>query len=176
MCATRRPACHHCGSLDVSGHGINERRIHDRGCAFPTLLRWRQRRFLSADCVKTCRERHPEIAGRRSVTHRFRRRLFERGSREPFTDVASSEGVSYYRVEEAFEHYAATELVNRDIVPPRVLAIHETAFKKRFRFHTVFSDPERGSVIELVQDTVEARSTEVLPRCPTRSEATSRPW
>jgi transposase len=149
--STRRPACHHCGSLDVTSHGANDRRIHDRGCGFPTVLRWRQRRFLCTDCGKTCRERHPEVAGRRSVTHRFRRRLFERGCLEPFTDVASSEGVSCYRVEEAFEHHAATELIDRDIVPPRVLAIDESAFRKRWRYHTVFSDPERGNVIELVE-------------------------
>lgn len=149
--STRRPACHHCGSLDVIGHGCNERRIRDRSCAFPTVLRWRQRRFMCVDCNQTSREQHPEIAGRCAVTHRFRRRLFERACAEPFTDVASSEGVSAYRVEEAFEHHAASELVDRDIAPPRVLAIDESAFRKRFRFHTVFSDPERGVVIDLVE-------------------------
>lgn len=28
--SARRPACHHCGSLDVSGHQRNIRRIRDR--------------------------------------------------------------------------------------------------------------------------------------------------
>ncbi|MBA2365323.1 MAG: ISL3 family transposase [Actinobacteria bacterium] len=149
--STRRAACHHCGSVDVTGHGCNERRIRDRSCAFPTVLRWRQRRFMCVDCGKTCRERHPELAGRRSITNRFRQRLFERACGEPITDVASSEGVSAYRVDEAFEHHAATALVDRNIEPPRVLAIDESAFRKRFRFHTVFSDPERGNIIDLVE-------------------------
>jgi transposase len=149
--STRRGACHHCGSVDVELHSINERRIRDRACAYPTVLRWAQRRFECNDCGHTCRERHPEIADRRSVTNRFRRRLFERACHEPFTDVASSERVSAYRVEEAFEHHAVAALVDRDIEPPRVLAIDESAFRKRFRFHTVFSDPERGHVIDLVE-------------------------
>ena len=149
--STRRPACHHCGSLDVTDHATNERRIRDRSCAYPSVLRWRQRRLLCADCGKTCRERHPEVAGRCSVTHRFRRLLFERSCHEPFSDVALSEKVSWYRVEEAFDHHAATELDAREIAPPRVLAIDESAFKKRHRYHTVFSDPERGRVIELIE-------------------------
>jgi transposase len=149
--STRRPACHHCGSLVVTSHATNERRIRDRSCGYPAVLRWRQRRLLCADCGKTCRERHPEIAGRCSITHRFRRRLFERACHEPFTDIASSEGVSWYRVEEAFEHHAAAEIDAREIAPPRVLAIDESAFRRRFRFHTVFSDPERATVIELIE-------------------------
>ena len=149
--STRRPACHHCGSVSVTGHGCNERLIRDRACAHPCVLRWSQRRFRCNDCHQTFRERHPEIAGRRRVTERFRRRLFERACNEPFTDVASSESVTPYRVLEAFEHHAATELLKRDIEPPRVLAIDESAFRKRFRFHTVFSDPERGNVIDLVE-------------------------
>jgi transposase len=31
------------------------------------------------------------------------------------------------------------------------LAIDESAFKRRYRFHTVFSDPERGRVFDLVE-------------------------
>ena len=149
--STRRPACHHCGSVSVTGHGCNERLIRDRACAHPCVLRWSQRRFRCNDCHQTFRERHPEIAGRRRVTERFRRRLFERACSEPFTDVASSESVSDYRVLEAFEHHAATELLDHNPPPPRVLAIDESAFRRRFQFHTVFSDPERGNVIDLVE-------------------------
>ncbi len=58
--------------------------------------------------------------------------------------------MSAYRVEEAFEAYAACELLDVDPDPPRVLSIDESAFKKRFHFHTVFSDPERGAVLDLV--------------------------
>ena len=148
--STRRPACHHCGSVSVTGHGRNERRVRDRACSYPCVLRWSQRRFRCNDCHQTFREHHPAIAGRRRVTERFRRRLFERACNEPFTDVASSESVTAYRVLEAFEHHAATELLERVIEPPRVLAIDESAFRKRFIFHTVFSDPERGAVFDLI--------------------------
>jgi transposase len=148
--STRRAACHHCGSVSVTGHGRNERRIRDRSCAYPCVLRWSQRRFRCDDCGKTFRERHPEVAGRRSVTERFRRRLFERSCHEPFTDVAASEGVSCYRVLEAFEHHCF-EVEAGPVAPPRVVAIDESAFKKKFIFHTVFSDPERGYVFDLVE-------------------------
>jgi transposase len=149
--STTRPACSHCGSLDVGVHAINERRIRDRSCSLPTTLLWHQRRLMCSDCGRTSREIHPQIAGRRSVTRRFRRLLFERACHEPFTDVASSEAVSSYRVAEAFEHHAAAELVERGVEPLRVLAIDESAFKRRYRFHTVFSDPERGRVFDLVE-------------------------
>ncbi len=149
--STRRPACHHCGSVSVTGHGRHERLIRDRACSYPCVLRWSQRRFRCKDCLQTFRERHPEVAGQRRVTRRFRRRLFERACSEPSTDVAASEQVSPYRIIEAFEHHAASELLARDVEPPRVLAIDESAFRKRFRFHTVFSDPERGNVIDLVE-------------------------
>lgn len=85
------------------------------------------------------------------MTHRYRRRLFERACNEPHSDVTRAEAVSAHRVEEASEDHAAAELVARDFEPPRVVAIDESAFKKRFHFHTVFSDPERGIVFDLVE-------------------------
>jgi transposase len=148
--STRRPACHHCGSVSVTRHGRNERLVRDRACSYPCVLRWAQRRFRCNDCFKTFRERHPAIAGRRRITERFRRRLYERACDEPFTDVAAAERVSAYRVEEAFEAHAAAELLDVDPHPPRVLSIDESAFKRHFRFHTVFSDPERGALLDLV--------------------------
>ncbi|MCA1709130.1 MAG: ISL3 family transposase, partial [Actinobacteria bacterium] len=148
--STRRPACHHCGSIAVTGHGRNQRRIRDRSCRYPCVLVWSQRRMKCDDCGRTFRERHPEVAGRRAVTERFRRRLFERACNEPFTDVAAGESVSCYRVLEAFEHHCV-DVDRGPVEPPRVLAIDESAFKKRFMFHTVFSDPERGYVFDLVE-------------------------
>ena len=147
----RRPACPHCGSLSVTGHGRNERRIRDRACCYPCVLRWLQRRFRCNDCETTFRETHPAVLGKRRATERFRRHLFERACSEPFTDVAASEEVSSYRVEEAFEAHAAAELLDVDPAPPRVLSIDESAFKKSFHFHTVFSDPERGALLDLVE-------------------------
>ena len=149
--STRRPACHHCGSVSVTGHGRNERLVRDRACSYPCVLRWSQRRFRCNDCDQTFRESHPAVAGKRRATERFRRQLFERACIEPFTDVAASEKVSAYRVEEAFEAHAAAELVEIEPDPPRVLSIDESAFRKRLRFHTVLSDPERGVILDLVE-------------------------
>lgn len=149
--STKRPACHHCGSVAVTGHGRHDRLVRDRACSYPCVLRWSQRRFRCNDCGRTCRETHPAISGKRRATERFRRHLFERACREPFTDVAASEKVSGYRVEEAFEAHAASELIEHAPDPPRVLSLDESAFRKRFRFHTVFTDPERGAIIEMVE-------------------------
>lgn len=151
VASTKKAACHHCGSLAVRGHGRHERRIRDRACAYPTVLRWSQRRVRCIDCGRTCRERHPELAGRRAITNRFRRGLFERATREPFSHVARGEGVSTYRVLEAFDSHASGELAMSPAEPPRVLSIDESAFRRRFRYHTVVSDPERGVVIDLFE-------------------------
>lgn len=149
--STTQAACASCGSLDVRGHGGNERRLLDRACAYPTVLRWRQRRLRCLDCGRTCRERHPAVPGRKAITNRFRERLFERACHEPFSDVAAAERVSSYRVLDAFEHHAVGAVITRPEHPPRVMSIDESAFKKRYRFHTVFSDPERGVVFDLVE-------------------------
>lgn len=145
--STRRPACHHCGSVAVIGHGSNERLIRDRACAHPTVLRWSQRRVRCTDCGRTCRERHPSLAGRRSITGRLHRRLFDRACREPFADVAASEAVSFYRVVDAFDSHAIDH--QPPTQPPRVVSLDESAFKKRHSYHTVFSDPERGVIFDL---------------------------
>ena len=147
--SSRRPACHHCGSVSVTGHGTNIRRIRDRACAYPTVLLWRQRRLRCNDCDATFRERHPEIAGRRNITLRLRRRLFERACHEPFTDVAVGERVSCYRVLEAFDFHAAEEALRPLPRPPRVGRMDESSFRKRHRYHTIFSDPEQGITFDL---------------------------
>lgn len=151
VASTRTAACHHCGSVTVKGHGRNERMIRDRACAYPTVLRWSQRRFRCIDCGRTSRERHPELAGRKAVTNRFRRGLFERATREPFSHVARGERVSTYRVVEAFDSHASQELATGPSAPPRALSIDESAFRRRFRYHTVVSDPERSVVIDLFE-------------------------
>jgi transposase len=147
--SSRRPACHHCGSVSVTEHGRNVRRIRDRACAYPTVLLWRQRRLRCNDCHATFRERHPDVAGRRNITVRLRRHLFERACHEPFTDVAVAERVSAYRVLEAFDFHAAQEAITPLPQPPRVVALDESAFRKRHRYHTVFSDPEQGITFDL---------------------------
>jgi transposase len=154
-------ACHHCGSLAVIGHGCNVRRVRDRSLGRPTVLVWRQRRFRCLDCSRTCRERHPALAGRKQVTTRFRRHLFERACEQPFSHVADSEAVSWYRVLEAFEAYADSELAE-PIPPPRVLALDESSFKRRLCFHTVMSDPEQGNVIAMTQGRDKAAAINAL--------------
>jgi transposase len=154
--SARKPVCHHCGSLDVSGHQRNIRRIRDRSYGYPTVLLWHQRRFRCRDCRRTARERHPQVAGRRSVTNRFRRHLFERAVCEPFAWVAVSAGVSGYRVVEAFDAHASEELGEPPDWFPRVVNLDESAFRRMFLYHTVFSDPERGAVFELVEERSQA--------------------
>jgi transposase len=142
--STRRPACHHCGSLDVVIHATHERRIRDRACGYPTLLRWAQRRFRCKDCARTCRERHPEISPRRSITIRFRRHLYERALAHPFADVAAAESVSAYRVLEAFDWHSLHELKAPLVGTPPVIAIDESSFRKPWIYNTVLSDPQGG--------------------------------
>lgn len=162
--SSRRPACHHCGSISLTGHGTNCRRIRDRACSYPTVLLWRQRRLRCNDCDATFRERHPEIAGRRNITLRLRRHLFERACHEPFTDVAFAERVSGYRVLEAFDFHAAQEALKPLPRPPRVLAMDEASFRRRHRFHTIFSDPEQGITFDIAAGRARGSAFEGLLR------------
>jgi transposase len=69
---------------------------------------------------------------------------------QPFSQVADAESVSGYRVLEAFEDYADREL-DHPVEPPRVISLDESSFKRRFCFHTVLSDPERGKLLGMVE-------------------------
>ncbi|MGH8566395.1 MAG: ISL3 family transposase [Gammaproteobacteria bacterium] len=148
--STRRQACHHCGSLDAIGHGRRRRVIRDRACAYPTVLRWSQRRFKCRDCERTYQERHPEICGRRAVTRRFRRHLYKRAVIQPFTHVAATENVSPYRVIEAFDWHSLEDVKMPLRSTPQVISIDESAFKRRWRYHTVLSAPLDDGVFELI--------------------------
>ncbi len=143
-------ACHHCGSVDVEGHGRRMRRIRDQSFGRPTVLCWSQRRFKCLDCHRTSRERHPALVGGRALTRRFHRHLFEQACVRPFSHVADAESVSQYRVLEAFDSHAERELAQH-IQPPRVVSLDESSLRKRFRFHTVLSDPERGVILDMVE-------------------------
>lgn len=160
--STNRPACHHCGSVRVVGHGRCERRIRDRAYSYPTVLRWSQRRIRCIDCRRTCRERHPEVAGRRTITKRFRRHLYERAVSQPFAHVAATEGVSGYRVVDAFDWHSLEQLRIPLSGMPEVISIDESAFRKRWRYHTVISDPEGGGAFEMFEGRDERVVTAVL--------------
>lgn len=135
-------ACWHCGSVDVIGHGRCRRRLHDRSCGQPTVLVWHQQRYACRDCGRTSRERHRAVGERRSITERFRRQLFDEACRRPFSEVAADHGVSAYRVVEAFDAYSTAETV--EVGSPRVLALDESSFRRRFVFQTVLFDPLAG--------------------------------
>ena len=142
-------ACWHCGSVAVIGHGRHERRVRDCSRGYPTVLIWEQRRLACSDCGRTSRERHPAMFERRSITRRFRRQLFEEACDRPFSEVAAAHGITAYRVVEAFDSMAANELV--EIGSPRVLALDESSFRKRFRFNTVLFDPIARTALAVVE-------------------------
>lgn len=143
-------ACWHCGSVDVTGHGRHQRRVRDRSCGQPTVLVWHQRRLACRDCGRTSRERHRAIEGRRSITDRFRRQLFDESCQRPFSEVADLHQVTAYRVVEAFDAHSPGEI--HDTIPvgsPRVLSMDESSFKKRFVFETVLFDPLGGRALAI---------------------------
>jgi transposase len=179
-------ACRHCGSTAVIGHGRNDRRLRDRSCGQPMVLVWHQRRLLCRDCGRTGRELHPAVEGRRSITVRFRRQLFDEACERPFSEVASHHRVSAYRVVEAFDAYSRVETTT--VGRPRVLAMDESSFKKRFVFQTVLFDPIAGRGLAVADGRDQRAAEELLfglvaqrslrrrlrsPR-PGRSRATSR--
>lgn len=143
-------ACFHCGSVDVVGHGRFQRRLRDRSCGYPTVLVWEQRRYLCRDCGRTSRERHPETLGAKRVTTRFRSLIAAGACKRPWSDVASEERVSWWRVADAFDSWAATSLTPGSGQSPRVLSLDESSFKSRFVYHTVLSAPEQRRILELV--------------------------
>jgi transposase len=140
-------ACRHCGSTAVRGHGWHRRRVRDRSLGCPTVLVWRQRRLACGDCGRTSRERHPAVCGRRAITMRFRRQLFEESCRRPFAEVAADHGVSHYRVVEAFDALAPAALAEPGT--PRVLALDESSFRRPRGFTTVLFDPVAGRALDV---------------------------
>jgi transposase len=152
-------ACFHCGSVGVVGHGRCRRRIRDRSVGRPTVLVWHQRRLCCRDCGRTSRERHLALAGRRSLTDRFHRQLFEEACHRPFAEVASAHGVSHWRVVEAFDTWAPSAV--GPVGQPRVLALDESAFRRRLHFNTVLFDPLARRAIS-VADGRDQRAAELL--------------
>jgi transposase len=157
-------ACWHCGSLDVAGHGRHQRRIRDRSCGRPVVLVWHQRRFRCRDCGRTSRERHPCLDGQRRATERFRRQLFHEACERPFSEIAVEHRVSFYRVIDAFDQHAILDGV--DIGRPRVLAMDESSFRKRFVFQTVLFDPLARRALAISDGRDQRSAQELLWRLP----------
>lgn len=156
--------CYHCGSVAVVGHGRAIRRVRDRAAVYPTVLVWHQRRFRCRDCGRTSREQHRAIAGRKRITERFLSHLGQLAIIWPWTDVAASEGVSWWRVASAFDRAASEPDFSGP--PPRVLSFDESAFRRRFRYHTVMSDPEGRGVLDLVEGRDEKACARAIGRLP----------
>ena len=165
-------ACFHCGSTDVIGHGRHERRIHDRACGYPTVLVWHQHRVRCRDCHRTSRQRHPEIADQRAITRRFRRSLFDQACNRNFTDVASANGVSHYRVVEAFDAHAPAALPA--MTHAGVLAMDESSFRRPFGFVTVLFDPLGRVALEMRPGRSQGTAMALLWSLPATSRAQVR--
>lgn len=154
-------ACFHCGSVDVIGHGRCRRRIRDRSHGRPTVLVWNQRRVRCRDCGRTSRERHPQLLGSKRLTARFRTQLAESAAGEPWADIARRETVSWWRVGDAFDARAAIHDPFAGPVP-RVLSMDESAFRRRFRYHTIVSAPEQHRIVEVVEGRNRSTATRAL--------------
>lgn len=142
-------ACYHCGSVDVVGHGRHRRRLRDRSHGYPTTLVWEQRRYRCRDCGRTSRERHPETLGAKRLTARFRASLADAACSQPWSDIASREEVSWWRIADSFDTAAGSPPISAPA--PRVVSLDESSFRKRFRYHTILSAPEQRRILELVE-------------------------
>lgn len=160
--STLQPSCFDCGSERVRGHGSRTRRIRDVGVGRPVTLLWHQRRFKCLDCGRTSRERHHAVAGRRSITKRFREELFERSVVTTFTDVAETESVSYYRVVEAFDHFADQVIADTKKGAPRQISLDESSFLRPFRYFTIVVDPKARDVLEAAPERSKASAVKAL--------------
>lgn len=124
------------------------------------MLVWHQRRLACRDCGRTSRERHLGLAGQRGVTDRFHRQLFEEACARPFAEVAAAHRVSHYRVVEAFDSHAPGALA--DVGSPRVLAMDESSFRRRFNFYTVLFDPVAGGALAMAEGRSSRSAEELL--------------
>jgi transposase len=158
-------ACYHCGSVNVIGHGRCRRRLRDRAHGYPTTLVWDQRRYKCRDCGRTSRERHPQTLGAKRVTSRFRTSLADAACSQPWTDIASREAVSWWRVADAFDTWARS-LSSATGTAPRVVSLDESSFKSKFIYHTILSAPEQHRIIELVEGRSRSSASQALAGMP----------
>jgi transposase len=159
-------ACFHCGSVDVVGHGRYRRRLQDRAHGYPTVLVWDQRRYRCRDCGRTSRERHPETLGSKRLTARFRTSLADAACSQPWSDVASRERVSWWRVSDAFDDWASQALTAPTGSGPRVVSLDESSFKSKFVYHTILSAPEQHRILELVEGRSRRSARQALSEMP----------
>jgi transposase len=130
------------------------------------VLVWDQRRYRCRDCGRTSRERHPETLGAKQVTARFRASLADAACSQPWSDVASRERVSWWRVADAFDTMAAADLATSTGPGPRVVSLDESSFKSKFIYHTVLFAPEQRRILELVEGRSRSSARQVLAGMP----------
>jgi transposase len=165
VASTFTRACYHCGSVDVVGHGRHRRRLQDRAHGYPTVLVWEQRRYRCRDCGRTSRERHPQTLGSKRVTARFRSVLADAACSQPWSDIASRERVSWWRVSDAFDA-AAVGADPMTGTAPRVVSLDESSFKSKLVYHTVLSAPEQHRILELVEGRNRSSAQQALTAMP----------
>jgi transposase len=100
--------CPDCGKISMQGHDRGEEQkvrdltIAERRC----WLLYRPRRFRCDNCQKTFVERVEWRRSGMSYTTRYERYIYQRGRREPISQIAQDEGLSEEAVQAIFEDWA----------------------------------------------------------------------
>lgn len=116
-----------------------------------TWLIWHKRRFTCMRCRKTFTETNPAIPPRSTHTRRFDRYLAGRAVETPYAQVADEEGVTFYRIDKAARWAASPVLDGPAFGNPTRLCIDEQSHRRGHVYNTVFSDPDRKRVLELIE-------------------------
>lgn len=116
-----------------------------------TWLIWHKRRFTCNRCRRTFTETHQEIPPRSTHTLRFDRYLAARAVEAPYAQVADEEGVTFYRIDKASRRAAMALLDAGTFGTPRRLCIDEQSHLRGHVYNTVFSDPDRKRVLDLIE-------------------------
>jgi transposase len=101
-------ACPDCGIVSMQEHDQgDEQKVRDLAIAERRCwLLYRPRRFRCADCQKTFVERVEWRRSGMSYTTRYERYIYQRGRREPISQIAQDEGLSEEAVQAIFEDWA----------------------------------------------------------------------
>ena len=101
-------ACPDCGKVSMQEHDQgDEQKVRDLAIAERRCwLLYRPRRFRCAGCGKTFVERVEWRRSGMSYTTRYERYIYQRGRREPISQIAQDEGLSEEAVQAIFEDWA----------------------------------------------------------------------
>lgn len=145
--------CSHCGHADGRAKERKPLWIRDTPIrpGKQTWLIWHKRRFTCGRCQRTFTETHSEIPPRATHTLRFDRYLAGRAVETPYAQVADEEGVTFYRIDKAACRAATAMLGAKGFGNPTRLCIDEQSHRRGHVYNTVFSDPDRRRVLELIE-------------------------